>query len=558
LTGVVLAVALLFFASPAFAQTPSFRAFWADAFKVGFKSPAEVDTMIARAKAGNFNAIIVEVLAFQDDRGTGHGAYWDSDIVPRATDIAPGFDPLAYLVSEGHANGLEIHAWIVPFRVSYSWPPRNNAILAAHPEWLMVPRADVGGGAADVGGIYVLDPGATPVQNYLADIVAEIVTNYDVDGLNLDYIRYTQSDAGYPAIFHDESGLARFQRRTGSNAIPFASGDFAWDEFRRQSISEIVRRLHAQLPYWVGSDRSVNFRLTADTIPWGNAPAGGDFTRTSAYGIFQDWKRWLDEGWLDAAIPMNYKREWSAPQDVWYRNWVDVSLSWAVDRHVYMGQAPYMNPFADTVTQLAYALDAGCEGVVTFSYFATADANRDNSWESNMSFYPYLANNLFTQSVPTPTMPWRDPLTATEGTLWGAVVDGDGLPLDGVTVSAAGRFSVTDGNGFYVLSRLPTAFGGTAYSIEIATAECGPQDRGPVVVRPGDSVRFDVAVCGDRKGDFDGDDDIDFADFQAFYFCLGGPARTYADGNICLAGDFDDNGTLDLRDLQSFQQVFAP
>ena len=55
-----------------------FRAFWADAFHSGFKSTAEIDLMIGWALAGNYNAIIPEILAYQDNVGSGHGAYWNS------------------------------------------------------------------------------------------------------------------------------------------------------------------------------------------------------------------------------------------------------------------------------------------------------------------------------------------------------------------------------------------------------------------------------------------------------------------------------------------------
>lgn len=68
-----------------------------------------------------------------------------------------------------------------------------------HPEWLMVPLAYMDGGPAKVDGKYVLDPGSPDVQEYLISIVRELVTNYAIDGINYDYIRYTVTDAGEPA-----------------------------------------------------------------------------------------------------------------------------------------------------------------------------------------------------------------------------------------------------------------------------------------------------------------------------------------------------------------------
>jgi hypothetical protein len=211
---------------------PEFRGFWADAFHSGFKSTGEIDTMIGWALAGNYNAIIPEVLAFHDTGGGGHGAYWNSGIVPKASDIAGGIDPLAYLVQQAHASGLEVHAWLVAFRVSATWPPAGNPLVAAHPEWLMVRQADMNQGPLPVvdgdpntTDYYTLDPGAPDAQEYLMSIVRELCADYEIDGVHWDYIRYTQTDAGYPTnLNYPRSTLRRFQNITGYVGVPPPTG----------------------------------------------------------------------------------------------------------------------------------------------------------------------------------------------------------------------------------------------------------------------------------------------------------------------------------------------
>src|SRR5690606_36229075 len=116
----------------------------------------------------------------------------------KALDISGGIDPLAYLCTKAHAEGIEVHAWLVTYRASNTWPPANIPTLAAHPEWFMTTRANAGNGPSTVGGHYVLDPGSPEVQEHLVSIVRELVTNYPIDGINWDYVRYTQVDAGYP------------------------------------------------------------------------------------------------------------------------------------------------------------------------------------------------------------------------------------------------------------------------------------------------------------------------------------------------------------------------
>ena len=283
---------------PAVAQ-PAFRAFWADAFHAGYKGTAQIDTMISMAVAGNYNAVIPEVLAYHDNVGSGHGAYWNSSIVPKAHDIVGDFDPLEYMVTQAHANGLEVHPWLVAFRVSTSWPPAGNAILTAHPEWLMVPRGDIGGGPAPVDGKYTLDPGSPDAQEYLMSIVRELVTNYEVDGIHWDYIRYTTTNAGYPADeSYTRSGLARFAEITGYSGVP--DTDYGpWSDFRRRGVTEVVRRAQAEMATITSNPRQP-LRHTASLITWGDAPS--NFESTSAWARFQNWREWLDVGYL-GSIP---------------------------------------------------------------------------------------------------------------------------------------------------------------------------------------------------------------------------------------------------------------
>ena len=129
----------------------------------------------------------------------------------------------------------------------------------------------------------------------------------------------------------------------------------------------------------------------------------------------------MQEGWLDAGVPMNYKREHVAPQDNWYRNWVDAAIGWRYARHVYCGQANYLNTMANSITQLQYCLGEGADGIANYSYYATTDSNMDGDWENDWGWYSYVSSQLFTQTVDTPVMSWRDPNQATEGTIWGQV-----------------------------------------------------------------------------------------------------------------------------------------
>lgn len=471
--------------------TPQFRAFWADAFHVGYKSQTQIDEMIARARTGRYNAIIVEALAFHDNVGSGHGAYWNSAIVPKATDISGGIDPLAYLVQQAHTYGIEVHAWLVAFRISSTWPPSGNSTVAAHPEWLMVPSGSIGT-IVPVGGYYVFDPGSPDVQNYLMSIVRELVTNYEIDGIHWDYIRYTQADAGYPAVTsYANSGLERFKRIYNRTDTPAPSGDTQWNDFRRRTIDEVVSRVRMEMPDMPSPRQPL--RYTSALIPWGDAPAS--FTSSSAYGLFQNWEMWMRTGLLDGGCPMLYFREYNTSQFAWFRNWVAACLNWRYDRHMYLGQANYLNTMADSVTQMRYEYDQGADGTVNYSYASTVDSNKDGTTETDWAWYEYVGANLFTAPAPLPSMPWRSPATATEGTLYGRVTGTGGQGIDNATVQVAGQPAVkTDANGWYIVTLVPASGSGTGYS---ATASVGGYFTlsAPVRITAGLNTRKDFALA---------------------------------------------------------------
>ncbi len=463
---------------------PQFRGFWADAFHDGMQTSSQIDAMINAAATGNYNAILPEVMAFQDNEVGSHGAYWQSNAIARSTYVTAQLDPLAYMVQQAHANGIELHPWLVAFRVASTWPPAGHPGMP--PEWLMVPRAAIGT-IAPVDGYYVLDPGSPDVQEYLVSIVREIVTNYDVDGVHWDYIRYVTTDAGYPAdLSYANSSLARFQAITGRTDVP-ATSDAQWNDFRRRTITELIRRVRAEIAA-ANPDPQHPLRHSAALITWGDAPVS--FTSTSAYGLFQDWEVWLERGYLDAGIPMCYYRETQYP--TWYRHWVDAAIGWRHNRQMFIGPGVYLNTPADSVSQIQYALNAGADGIVTYSYAVTRSDSSDYA-----AWYPYVAAQVSAQPAPTPEMPWYDPATATEGTAWGRVYDlTTDEPIDNSTVTVAGVGSAqTDGNGLYVMTMIPATQAGLPYDVTASYA--GYNDRTlTAVVTAGGLARLDIALGG--------------------------------------------------------------
>lgn len=530
---------------------PEFRGFWADAFNSGFKSTTQIDTMIDLALAGNYNAIVPEVLAFHDNASNSHGAYWNSNIVPKANDISGGIDPLAYLVQQAHANGLEVHCWLVAFRVCSTWPPAGNATVAAHPEWLMVPKASMGT-VAKVTSYYTFDPGSPHVQEYLMSIVRELCTNYEIDGIHWDYIRYTTTDAGYPSnTSYTGSSLARYRTITGDpNALPDPNGVTAWNDFRRRTITEFVRRGMFEIPTCPSVRQPL--RHSAALVTW--YPASTNFHSTGAYKLFSDWEYWQSLGYLDATVPMSYFDE-DGSYTATYRSWVTNSITWAnaYNRHTYIGPGIYMNSFANSIVQMDYARTAGAHGLCTYSYISTNDTSTPYA-----DWYPYVATNFFTGPAAVPVMPWRDPLTATQGTIYGRVTNGaTGAPIDNATIKISGVAQVqTDGNGYYILTKLTAGASGTIVPVSAVATGYTEVARPRALAERAGFTEINFALGTWLSGDYDVDSDVDWDDFEYFWPALTGPGNGPVPAGADLF-DFDVDYDIDLPDFAVFQRAYT-
>jgi uncharacterized lipoprotein YddW (UPF0748 family) len=476
-------------------RAQEFRAAWADVFHNGMRSSAEVDTMVSTLVAGRYNALIVQVLAYMDTNSVApytHGAYWKSSILPRTSYVTAGFDPLAYLCQQAHANGIEVHAWMggsgaAMYRVSLSFPPAGNATLTSHPEWFIAPLANSEGGSPlAVDGNYALDMGSSDVQEYIVSIVRELVTNYPIDGINWDdELNGTGYNAGfgYPArsqTNYARSGLARYRINTGATGTP-SNTDIAWSDYRRRFKNELMARVQAEMQSIKTNPRQP-LRHTTAALAYSPVPTSCNFTGSVPYTYFCDWAGMLANGWVDAVVPQTYSTSTIT-------NWANLSAScWQYNRNIFPGIGAYLNPDATIANHIRHTRSLGLKGNAIYSYAVPNNSNPSTWW-------PYVAANVYTNVVSTPPMPWRNPATATEGIVWGRVWDAStGQYVDDATVTVTGGPTVrTDGNGYYVATLVPATAGGTAHSTTASNGGGQPQSSN-VVALAGDVVRADFLI----------------------------------------------------------------
>jgi uncharacterized lipoprotein YddW (UPF0748 family) len=234
-------------------------------------------------------------------------------------------------------------------------------------------------GNAKYGIGYFLDAGHPDVPNHLVQVVSDIVKNYAVDGIHLDYIRYPTPDSGTDetgyGVGYNSVSVERFNRAHKRTGKP-AKNDPAWCDWRRTQVTELVRRFRMHL-----LELKPSVMLSAALIPWGDGPLSEEaWTKTAPYNrVFQNWHEWRKEGLLDIIVPMNYDRDHLPQQKAFFDHWIDFERKHPYRSKVIVGVGAYLNTVPNTESQIRRALTArdgmpAADGICLFSYAALRKA----------------------------------------------------------------------------------------------------------------------------------------------------------------------------------------
>jgi uncharacterized lipoprotein YddW (UPF0748 family) len=295
---------------------PEIRAIWLDRGTiVRAKSEQDLAKIFDQLAASGFNTVFFETL---------NASYpiYPSRVAPEQNPLVRGWDPLAAAVKLAHERGMELHAWVWMFAAANR---RHNAILnqptdypgpvlKAHPDWAMFDRQ---GRLFDQNTKKAfLDPANPEVRRYLMALLEEIVTRYEVDGIQLDYIRYPFQDPTVNQTYgYGRAARQQFQALTGvdpikvspSNSLRDTSGSRnlwqQWTDFRIQQIDSFVatvsQRLRAQRPSLI---------LSAAVFPLPR--------QERLQKLQQNWENWASQGDIDLMVPMTYALDTSGLQNL--------------------------------------------------------------------------------------------------------------------------------------------------------------------------------------------------------------------------------------------------
>ncbi|MBW2384303.1 MAG: family 10 glycosylhydrolase [Deltaproteobacteria bacterium] len=321
----------------------------------------------------------------------GGRAWYDAQLADRGPYDAllerNGLDTLDLLLERAHASGLRVHAWVNVLSLSHNTDApilqivgRDGVLVDRHGRSMLdypnleVPPPDGNYYRMGTRGVY-LDPGAPGVRERLVATFAELLARYPgLDGLHLDYIRHPGAlpfvpgsrfgvglDFGYGAATRE-----RFRHETGL-AGPFLGADqpdaghiaYAneWDDWRRAQVTALVAEI-----------RSACLALRPGLIL---SAAVNSYVDRAYLSLAQDWKRWLEEGLIDLAIPMvytlddrlfGYQVQHFASAPGRERIWPGIGV-WLFARH----------PQA-ALDQIGISRSAGAPGDVLFSYDSIVDS----------------------------------------------------------------------------------------------------------------------------------------------------------------------------------------
>ncbi|HVG40578.1 MAG TPA: family 10 glycosylhydrolase, partial [Chitinophagaceae bacterium] len=366
---------------------------WPTASQTPAQQRTALISILEQHKATGMNVIYFQVRNQCD-------ALYPSPIEPWSSTLTgvqgkdPGWDPLQFAIDECHKRGLELHAWLNPYRAvatasqASSFVPGH--VAKQHPEWLL-----------NNGSTITLNPGIPAVRNYIMSVITDITQRYDVDGIHFDDYFYP------PAPFNDDATYIADPR--GFPATTTGRGDW-----RRDNINLFIQDLYSTLTSlkpWVkfGVSPSGIYRSSTNPAIGSNTSAGASQHYSAVYA---DTKKWLQSGWVD----------YIAPQVYWYIGQTGsdykILIPWwnnqAINgRHIYIGQAIYkVNDAAQGApwlersqipNQMRMNRDAAYQNVYGEIAFRTAFL-RSNPLNVRDS----IRLNIYKRPALLPAMAWKD------------------------------------------------------------------------------------------------------------------------------------------------------
>lgn len=277
----------------------------------------EMISILDMHRQAGLNAVIMQVRAAADAfyaEGAEPWSEWLTGKQGKAPD--PFYDPMEFIIDQAHSRGMEFHAWLNLDRGTFG---KTASITSDHisyrkPEWFIT-----------YGDRKLFNLGMPEVRTYVAGIVANIVRNYDVDGIHFDDYFYPYAIAGQ--TIKDDAAYRKYYNGMGK------------EDWRRSNVDKLVLELRDSVkavnPYCKFGISPFGIWKNVKSDPDGSATTGGQ----AYYELYADTRKWVRQGWVDYIVPQVYfTTEFSrAPYKVLVDWWAKNSIG----RHLYIGHGAY-------------------------------------------------------------------------------------------------------------------------------------------------------------------------------------------------------------------------
>ena len=292
--------------------------------------------------------------------------------------VAPSdanYDPLKYAVQEAHKRGMELHAWLNPYRAELSGGSSVSAnhVINKHPEWIIKCS----------GSEYrFLNPGLPEVRKYVLRIVMDIVQRYDIDGIHFDDYFYPYAEYG---TFNDDATFTKYP-----------NGFTNKTSWRNNNVNLLLKMVNDSI------------KVVKPWVKFGISPSGNPSVNS---GIFINPGDWLagtctdtlgvkttGEPYIDYIMPQLYWQNYGG----YLYNWT--STSFLNGRHLYIGQAAYRyGEFPSGEISWETTTNRNIQTINGGVFFSSRSLTVYN--------YNYVADtlryNYFARNAITPKMQWK-------------------------------------------------------------------------------------------------------------------------------------------------------
>ena len=366
----------------------------------------------------------------------------------------PGYDVVKFMVEEAHKRGMEFHAWLNPYRISTNinaYTPVAGEFYNEHPEWTM-----------RYGNLLIFRPAIPEVRQHLVNVIDEICTNYDVDGIHFDDYFYPYPDG--KNTLDDEGDFVTYGAEYDNI-----------EDFRRGNVNKAIEDVHNLL---VQKHPGVVFSISPYGV-WRNKSAdsvNGSDSNTSITNyddLYADIRLWCEKGWIDLVVPqlyastenvnMNFKKmtTW------WAKNSFDCPVAIGIAMYKFGNSAEgaiYVNNPKELETEFYYARRNSVSGTFIFNSSAFKN-NKINILDNLAACYserclvPFLGRATAAQPVKISS------ISADGKTLYWKEQSGMRYVIYKVTDSAGAIVDVIDGGNSYTCAEAGT------YSVSVLNAD---------------------------------------------------------------------------------------